>query len=464
MTQAGIQMEGDYKISRAERKKVRLKDDTEFRFDERNASAGADQVGENLLLTGTCDFIDRINAEFYGRFPYPWRPRVIDCVTDPGFARVMLNQNLGDWQHKIVPQRPRIWVAGCGTNQAAITALNFPDAEVLGSDISGSSLEACGATARDLGVRNLELRQETLNQVDYREKFDFIICTGVIHHNADPSATLRKLAEALTPAGVLELMVYNRYHRILTSAFQKAVRLLAGTAGMRPALDKEFSITRSLAEHFPMEGRMGRMAEGYREVPDSQLADALMQPVENSYTVESLERMLDDCGLEFLVPCVSPWDAARAGVSWNLRFSQEDMRRFYEGLSDSRRWQVTNLLALEDSPLLWFYLKRKDSPKPRKTEREICDSFLRTRFKQTAVTRRIYVLGEDDRFEGVTLRQRYPSVPEKDDLRRIIKMADGGESLGRILDRLKISQDFITVNHLRLELTTSAFPYLTAVA
>jgi hypothetical protein len=89
---------------------------------------------------------------------------------------------------------------------------------------------------------------------------------------------------------------------------------------------------------------------------------------------------------------------------------------------------------------------------------------LRTRFKQTAVTNRIYVLGEDDRFEGVTTRQRYPSVPEKDDLRRIIKMADGGESLGRILDRLKISQDFITVNHLRLELTTSAFPYLTAVA
>jgi hypothetical protein len=88
VTKAGIQMEGDYKISRAERKKVRLKDDTEFRFDERNTSAGADQVGENLLLTGTCDFIDRINAEFYGRFPYPWRPRVIDCVTDPGFGRL----------------------------------------------------------------------------------------------------------------------------------------------------------------------------------------------------------------------------------------------------------------------------------------------------------------------------------------------------------------------------------------
>src|SRR5262245_58561120 len=458
--EANPQKEIEGKIKRVERRKVRL--EVTPHFDEGNASQGTDLLGENLLLTGAYDFIDRINAEFYGKFPYPWRPGIIDCVTDPDFARIMLNQNMGDWNHQMAPRRPRIWIAGCGTNQAAITALSFPDAEVIASDISAPSLEACAALARDLGISNLELRQESINQVEYHEKFDFIVCTGVIHHNADPPATLRKLAEALVPAGVLELMVYNRYHRVLTSSFQKAIRALAGTAGSRPDLDKELSITRSLIERFPLEGRMSWLAEAYRGVPDCQLADALMQPVENSYTVESLERMLDNCGLEYIAPYLNPWDATRDGCYWNLSFPQETIQRLYEALSDSRRWQITNLLAMEESPLLWFYLKRKDSPRPRKTEREICDSFLKTRFKQTVATKRIYVLGEDDHFEGVTLTQPYPSVPAKAELRRIIEMADGEQPLDRIFDRSNISKDFITVNNLRLQLTTSAFPHLTA--
>src|SRR6476619_4167769 len=174
-----------------------------------------DSIDDNLSLTATPEEVDRINSSFYSKFPYPWRPRALDCPADPDFSRVMLNQNLGDWTHQVVPPNPHIWIAGCGTNQAAITALNFPIAAVRGSDVSPGSLELCAATAKDLGCTNLELRQESINQADYTECFDYVICTGVIHHNADPEATLRKLARALKPKGVLELMVYNRYHRIL---------------------------------------------------------------------------------------------------------------------------------------------------------------------------------------------------------------------------------------------------------
>jgi 2-polyprenyl-3-methyl-5-hydroxy-6-metoxy-1,4-benzoquinol methylase len=93
--------------------------------------------------------------------------------------------------------------------------------------------------SRNLKISNLELRQESLNDIEYKHKFDYIICTGVIHHNASPETALNTLAKALKPTGILELMVYNRYHRIETTAFQKAIRILAGNRealALEPAL------------------------------------------------------------------------------------------------------------------------------------------------------------------------------------------------------------------------------------
>src|SRR6185503_12679728 len=128
----------------------------------------------------------------------------------------------------VVPRSPKIWIAGCGTNQAVITALRFPAATIVASDLSVTSLQTSAGTAKQLGIANVEFRNESINKASYREEFDYVICTGVIHHNAEPKTSLDRLVEALKPAGVLELMVYNRYHRITTTAFQKAIRILGG--------------------------------------------------------------------------------------------------------------------------------------------------------------------------------------------------------------------------------------------
>lgn len=421
-----------------------------------------DVIDDNLSLVDAPEVVDQINSAFYNRFPFPWRPKALDCTSDPDFARVMLNQNLGDWTHQAVPPQPRIWVAGCGTNQASITALNYPTATVRGSDISPASLELCASTARDLGCTNLELRRESINDVDYDQEFDYIICTGVIHHNADPEATLRKLVKALKPTGVLELMVYNRYHRILTSAFQKAVRLLTGTESTVD-FQKELSFTQALINDFPGKGLMGQFLSFQKQAPEAQIADALMQPVENSYTVEVLEDMINRCGLEFLTPVPNAWDRGADHLTWNLHFSQPEIQQAYEKLPDSRRWQITNLLLCETSPNLWFYMRRADGPLSRKSEQEICDSFLKTRFKPNAVSRRSYVLARDNKYAQVKSPLTYPGMPAKPEMRRIIEATAGGAPMGQILESLRVTPDFTTVNNLRMKLTTSAGPFLRSI-
>lgn len=421
-----------------------------------------DLIDDNLSLVDAPEGVDQLNSVFYSRFPFPWRPKALDCTADPDFMRVALNQNLGDWTHQTVPPNPHIWVAGCGTNQAAITALNYPTAVVRGSDISPASLELCGSTARDLGCTNLELRRESINQADYEEQFDYVICTGVIHHNADPEATLRRLVRALKPTGVLELMVYNRYHRILTSAFQKGVRLLAGTES-KADFQKEFSITRALINDFPGDGLMKMFVDGFKQAPDPQIADALIQPVENSYTVEVLEEMAARCGLEYLMPSPNAWDRGANRVTWNLHFSQPEIQEAYEKLPDSRRWQITNLMLCENSPHLWFYMRRTDGPLERKSEKQVCDSFLETRFKPNAVGRRSYVLTKENKYMQIKSPLPYPGLPAKPEMRKIVEAAATGAPMGRILESLHIPPTFTTVNDLRMRLTTTAAPFLRAV-
>jgi 2-polyprenyl-3-methyl-5-hydroxy-6-metoxy-1,4-benzoquinol methylase len=416
---------------------------------------------DNSVVGQSQDTVDQANARFYGRFPFPWRPAKFDRLEDPHFQTIMLNQNLGDWSHKRLSGRLKIWVAGCGTNQALITALNFPEAQVIGSDLSKESLELGRSTALELGVKNLELRCESINHVPYAEEFDYVICTGVIHHNANPEVTLEKLREALKPSGILELMVYNRYERLPTTAFQKAIRLLGGKSD---AVDYEGDLMR--AKRIASEVRLtnfGNVTESnVDELPDCLLADLLIQPVENSYTVESLEDLAARCNLALLYPCYDMFD--KDAVLWSMSFTDSELQSTYDALPDVQRWQVTNHLLFERSPQLWFMFQRSDSPHRRKTENEICDEFLRTRFKLASTVQRSFIRRQDERYKPSERLLTYPLAPPSRQLQQLVELVDGQRTMAEIFSEVGTKPSFQNVNYARLHLSTSGFPYLRAVS
>jgi SAM-dependent methyltransferase len=417
---------------------------------------------DNLVLAESTGYVDELNAQFYGRFPYPWRPAEFNYLLDPDFETVMLNQDLGDWQHRTIPRQPKIWVAGCGTNQAVWTALRFPNAKVLGSDLSRQSLEVAGRSARELKLINLELRNESINQVDYVEQFDYVICTGVIHHNAEPQAALKKLAGTLKPNGILELMVYNRCHRIITTAFQTAIRTLSGNKSAS-GFELELTLVKRMIESFPIQNAVSMLLHEHKDSPEAALADDLLQPVEQSYTVESLNSMANDCDLEILTPCINRYDRARRTFSWNMEFGDTLVQEYFDVLPDISRWQVANLLLLDKSPLLWFYLQRGDSGRARKSEREICEEFLDTTFIRSSTQQGRYIPGADGVYEPLSGTVEFPRTPSNQVMRRIVDLADGVTSMRQIFRRLDIEPAFQKVNQARVELTTSTSPYLRAV-
>jgi SAM-dependent methyltransferase len=414
----------------------------------------------NLTMARSKEETDQINKKFYGRYNYPWPPSAIPAYP-AGIAKLMLEQDIGCWDHRRIPARPKIWVAGCGANQALFTALKFPEAEVLGTDISSTSLAACKKNAEQIGINNLKLEEKSLNEVAVKDEYDYIICTGVVHHNAKPRETLSKIAGALKRNGVLELMVYNYYHRLQTTACQKAVRTFYD-AGAGLDMDIELSLSAMLIRDFPYQNLMGEFIRSFADAPEAAMADSLLQPVEYSYTIESLASLAGECNLECLLHCLNQFDVTEQQINWNMKFGNSSIQDIYDQLPDIKRWQIANLLLFNESPMLWFYFQRKDADRVRKTEGQICDEFLDMGFRRNVYLLRNYELGPEGEYN---MRNRAIRVPNSDlhadaTAKKILHLADPDRKMKDIFRHLNISATFHTVNEMRIKLTTSAFPYL----
>jgi 2-polyprenyl-3-methyl-5-hydroxy-6-metoxy-1,4-benzoquinol methylase len=423
-------------------------------------STFTDGVGESRAAATDSDSVDRINAEFYGDIKYPWAPQSFERVLQPDFWSNMLSQDVGFRSTPIVPRDAAIWVAGCGTNQALITALRFPQARVIGSDLSEQSLEIAQRNARSLGVTNLELRRESINGAAYRDCFDYVICTGVIHHNAHPDVVLATLAASVQPTGILELMVYNRFHRVFPAAFQAAIRTLLGNR-TSPALQRELPIAKKLVAALRTSPARSSIADELADLDDAAFADALLQPVEHSYTVESLDAMARNCNLELITFAIDHISRASNRVSWNLELGDRELQEAYDALPDVTRWQVMNLLLNEASPMLWFYLQRADSPIRRPTERDLVDALLAHRFARTHTQKEMYIRNASGDYARSPRQLPFPQPRALGgDAAKLYAELDESRPLQHTIDTLGLSRSFSSLHRLRIALTTSAFPYL----
>ncbi|GAB2935479.1 class I SAM-dependent methyltransferase [Rheinheimera gaetbuli] len=419
----------------------------------------------NLHSAASQEDVDKINKRFYGRFNFPWHPAILSKYKEQMLWTTALNQEVGVFDNSRIGESPRIWVAGCGTNQAVITALKYPQSEILGTDISTESLAAAKVLAEQLNVTNVKLEEMSLNNVNYEDEFDIVICTGVIHHNYDPSIPLSKLAKALKKNGVLELFVYNYYHRLTTTAFQKAIRMMCSTDG-RPEIDVELPVSAAMikdqqANYSPL---MGGFLAGLVDSHESAMADAILQPVEYSYTVETFNELIQSQGLEIITPCINQWDKGEGRISWEMKFSDKRVEDQYMSLPDLTRWQIGNLLLLENSPHVWFYVQRKDSSFPVQTSNQINEVFLQTHFKKMRTSYDLYVYQEDSSYKLTEEHkvQPDPIFPKHKLAARVFERCTGEKTMANILKELKVEADFHLVNELRLRLTTPAFPYICA--
>lgn len=398
---------------------------------------------------------ESVIRSFYESFPYPWKPMYFDVMSDPYFWSTFVRQETG--RHELDPFGD-IWVAGCGTNQALITALQHPQARVLGTDASARSLELCENNARAIGVTNLELRHEGIAGSSYAEAFDLVVCTGVIHHNVVPGECLQRLSAALRPQGLLELMVYNFFHRREPRAFQEALGILVPPGSVDP--HERLLAARALAASIGVDSSLTRHLHDTASNPEEAWADRWMNPCEDSYTVDSLWDLAHECDLVLEAPRLCGFDKLRDQYRWTLDPLPPALEETFHSLEDRQRWQLVNLLHMNASPMLWFYLRPNSGTGQRVTESDRNAIFLDSVLQRpTAVRSRFRRDGDG----GYTLDPTTSAVADWQPLpevREVWEAVDGQRTGHEVFAEVRRSTDFDSVYRARLGLTTVECPHV----
>ncbi len=248
-----------------------------------------------------------------------------------------------------VDQPLDVLCAGCGSNQAAYYACQNPQWNVVGIDVSDSGLAHQSLLKERHALRNLELIEIDLTHVSQLGKsFDFITCTGVLHHMTDPDAGLKALSSVLRPDGILNIMMYGKHLRMGIYPLQEAFRLMRLEQS-----SSDVTLIREILQSLPQDHPVHRYMRHSNDLGyDAGIVDTFLNPLDQAYSVKDIFSFTRRAGLEFLNWCEPAEYSLRAQVPedhplWSRLddLSQEEAAHLCDLLLQSRgthRWMAAH--------------------------------------------------------------------------------------------------------------------------
>ncbi len=173
-------------------------------------------------LSSLENLISKKVSTVYENNPYPrWNAININDQAVP-FIQVLFNElpvldkkYINPIQDMLKKEKLNILVAGCGTGRdALVVAKNILNSKVTAIDLSKSSLAYASMMANKYDVNNINFLQADILEVEkIGQKYDFIICGGVLHHMENPEAGLRSLLKVLHKNSPMKIGLYSKKAR-----------------------------------------------------------------------------------------------------------------------------------------------------------------------------------------------------------------------------------------------------------
>jgi arsenite methyltransferase len=154
-----------------------------------------DQEQEFIFPTG------RAWAQELG-YPEPELSRVPDATAD-SFAGVANHWLLGD-----IEAGSMVLDLGCGAGTDLLIAAQMvgPDGRVIGVDMTSAMLDRSAASARAMGLANVELHESLIETLPLEDaSVDVVISNGVIDLVPDKETVFAEIDRVLRPGGRLQL-------------------------------------------------------------------------------------------------------------------------------------------------------------------------------------------------------------------------------------------------------------------
>lgn len=293
-------------------------------------------------------FLPRVKEQ-YEALPYP--PR------DPAEERERLIQRIGDClivlnHHCFGGRRDfrdgfRALVAGGGTGDSTIylaEQLRHLSGEVVHLDLSEAAMEIARQRAEVRNLSNIRWLNASIMDLPGLglEPFDYINCTGVLHHLESSEAGLARLERVLRPGGVILLMLYGKYGRRSVYDMQALLRSFLPADA---AIADKIRMTRQLLAALPGRNSFRRELDTWRmEIApegfgDAGLYDLLLHSQDRCFDVPGLYELAGSAGLDILAfvdraDAYDPQTHLRPGID----------RRHLDGYDLRRRQAIAELM------------------------------------------------------------------------------------------------------------------------
>jgi ubiquinone/menaquinone biosynthesis C-methylase UbiE len=241
----------------------------------------------------------------YEELPYPHR--------EPADERHRLVQTLGGSlyaiNHFCFAARKdfhgfRCLVAGGGTGDCLIylaEQLRDFDAEIVYLDFSSAARRIAEQRAQIRGLDNITwITDSLLNLPDLDiGGFDFINCSGVLHHLPSTEAGLAAITQVLKDDGGMYLMLYGRYGRRAVYEMQALLREYLPASA---SIADKITMTRQLLDSLPSTNSFRRdISRWSAEIEtDAGLYDLLLHSQDRSFTVPEVYALAESQDLKIL--------------------------------------------------------------------------------------------------------------------------------------------------------------------
>ena len=249
--------------------------------------------------------VNDIIRGFYEAHPFP----DYDETEDVGsLIEKSLARGFPEMLNRSIPPHATVLEVGCGTGQLG-NFLSIAARRVLSVDFCLNSLRLAESFRSRQGL-DVTLAQMNLFRLPLRpERFDVVICTGVLHHTSDPRRGFRGLLRHVRPGGHVVIGLYNRFGRLKTQLRAR----LPGALGERLMARDPY-----LREH----GVKDRKRQAW-------VMDQYRNPHESRHTMDEVLGWFDEDGVEFR--------RALPGTVFRAHFSLDYRRSLFEPESRASR-------------------------------------------------------------------------------------------------------------------------------
>lgn len=176
-------------------------------------------------MVSNSDEVTKKVEAMYKKYPYP------SPSTNSNQTNELLNLlKIFELESKIKLENKKILDAGTGSGHRITNVADFyRKCDFLGLDLSEKSLEIAKKLKKEKKINNIKFQKmNLLDKFAKRDKFDIILCMGVLHHLSNPIKGLKNILDVLNNDGIIFLYLYGKLGGHKRMLNKKLVSILLG--------------------------------------------------------------------------------------------------------------------------------------------------------------------------------------------------------------------------------------------